>query len=256
MELLAVAEDDEDKEHFRHPFFWAPFVVFGDDVFIVRIPDRWSKPETDQLRISLLPLERQTEVLPDKRVRFLQLTDQTLSALQEEGLPRKTLAALEEFKNEEYEEFKFLDKLTKKVGTLSEEALRLISKHVYKVTEFHFEGLLDKSDILDQRTRRPIAITLSDSSQATALLLEVDVEDVEVGKNILDKSLEKSGEVLESASKLYDKFFSDGEEQPSESGPTAKFEPRIVFARKELKTSNACYAVNDSVLEKQSECSF
>ena len=30
LNLLAAAEEDEDLEHFRHPFFWAPFVVFGD----------------------------------------------------------------------------------------------------------------------------------------------------------------------------------------------------------------------------------
>ncbi len=30
LDLLAEAEEDEDLEHFRHPFFWAPFVVFGD----------------------------------------------------------------------------------------------------------------------------------------------------------------------------------------------------------------------------------
>ena len=30
LDLLKEAEEDEDLEHFRHPFFWAPFVVFGD----------------------------------------------------------------------------------------------------------------------------------------------------------------------------------------------------------------------------------
>ncbi|MCP4344237.1 MAG: tetratricopeptide repeat protein [Desulfobacterales bacterium] len=30
LDLIAEAEEDEDMEHFRHPFFWAPFVVFGD----------------------------------------------------------------------------------------------------------------------------------------------------------------------------------------------------------------------------------
>jgi CHAT domain-containing protein len=30
LELLSTAEEDEDLEHFRHPFFWAPFVIFGD----------------------------------------------------------------------------------------------------------------------------------------------------------------------------------------------------------------------------------
>ena len=30
LDLLAEAEEDSDLEHFRHPFFWAPFVVFGD----------------------------------------------------------------------------------------------------------------------------------------------------------------------------------------------------------------------------------
>ncbi|MCP4344236.1 MAG: CHAT domain-containing protein [Desulfobacterales bacterium] len=31
LDLIAEAEEDEDMEHFRHPFFWSPFVVFGDD---------------------------------------------------------------------------------------------------------------------------------------------------------------------------------------------------------------------------------
>jgi CHAT domain-containing protein len=30
LDLLGAAEEDEDLEHFRHPFFWAPFVMFGD----------------------------------------------------------------------------------------------------------------------------------------------------------------------------------------------------------------------------------
>ena len=30
LDLLVEAEKDSDLEHFRHPFFWAPFVVFGD----------------------------------------------------------------------------------------------------------------------------------------------------------------------------------------------------------------------------------
>ncbi|MCP4344233.1 MAG: tetratricopeptide repeat protein [Desulfobacterales bacterium] len=30
LDLLSEFEDDEDMEHLKHPFFWAPFVIFGD----------------------------------------------------------------------------------------------------------------------------------------------------------------------------------------------------------------------------------
>ncbi|MCP4344235.1 MAG: tetratricopeptide repeat protein [Desulfobacterales bacterium] len=36
LDLIVEAEEDEDMEHMKHPFFWAPFVVFGDGMKILK----------------------------------------------------------------------------------------------------------------------------------------------------------------------------------------------------------------------------
>ncbi|MBD3305401.1 hypothetical protein GF348_03430 [candidate division KSB3 bacterium] len=233
-------------------------LLYGDDVLMVRIPDRWGMPASDHVRMSLLPLDEETEYMPVARRRCLLLTEQTVTALQQAGLPRQTLAVLEEdFLYEEYEKEALLSRLTEKIGALPDDTLRLIMKYAHPMTEFQFEGILEKGKLLEQRRSRSIVMRLSDpSQQAAALLFDVAVQDVEVEKTILDKSLEKPGEALETVATFYNSWFADEQEEGSAESPTAKTEPRIVFVMRELKTSDACYHINGQAVSRQTGCSF
>jgi hypothetical protein len=112
-----------------------------------------------------------------------------------------------------------------------------------------FKGVLDQEDMLERRAHKILTLKLSDGLETLSLRIDVNVRDVAVDENLLDKTGKVVGKVTKSVTGLFSK------RNDSSSEASVKTKPEIYFTFKELVTSSACYRVHDDGVERVSGCS-
>ena len=131
---------------------------------------------------------------------------------------------------------------------------------------FSVKGVINKVEFLEQERQTSMLIELITSAESVIFLIDASVQDVAVDKTIVDKSVDTSREVFNKtvdvvnvAKGLFSK--DEGEQkkvpQPSEqqeSELSIKTEQQIVFAIQKIETSNACYQLDDSTVERTVVC--
>ncbi len=138
-----------------------------------------------------------------------------------------------------------------------------VDKDNNKVNYF-FKGIINEEEFLKQQKHETLIVELQDIAQTASLLVDVSVEERRAKENILDKSLDTPKQALDATKKLYKGWFSkdkDAESQKPSSQEekqeeTTKTEKALRFKIREIAISERCYRMNDSMLERVSECSF
>ena len=125
---------------------------------------------------------------------------------------------------------------------------------------FSLQGVINKDDMLRNRVKLPIVVEFVHPAQSVAFLVNVSVQDVAVEKNIIDKSVDSSKQVLDGAVGFYKGLFSKKEDNSQletlekNEQQSIKMESKIVFALQRIATANACYEMNDNTITRFSSC--
>ena len=125
---------------------------------------------------------------------------------------------------------------------------------------FSLQGVINKDDMLRNRVKLPLVVELVHPAQSVAFLVNVSVQDVAVEKNIIDKSVDSSKQVIDDAVGFYKGLFSKKEDDSQletlekNEQQSIKMESKIVFALQRIATSNACYEMNDNTITRFSSC--
>ena len=125
---------------------------------------------------------------------------------------------------------------------------------------FSLQGVINKDDMLRNRVKLPLVVELVHPAQSVAFLVNVSVQDVAVEKNIIDKSVDSSKQVLDGAVGFYKGLFSKKEDNSQletlekNEQQSIKMESKIVFALQRIATANACYEMNDNTITRFSSC--
>ena len=125
---------------------------------------------------------------------------------------------------------------------------------------FSLQGVINKDDMLRNRVKLPIVVEFVHPAQSVAFLVNVSVQDVAVEKNIIDKSVDSSKQVIDDTVGFYKGLFSkkEGDSQletlEKNEQQSIKMESKIVFALKRIATANACYEMNDNTITRFSSC--
>ena len=145
-------------------------------------------------------------------------------------------------------------------GQIAELGGKVVMDEQANTATFSLQGVINKDDMLRNRVKLPLVVELVHPAQSVAFLVNVSVQDVAVEKNIIDKSVDSSKQVIDDTVGFYKGLFSKKEDDSQletlekNEQQSIKMESKIVFALQRIATSNACYEMNDNTITRFSSC--